>query len=95
MSGDAGGPPVGRGWCVDCERYVGNAMAVAYAQGNSGPGKVLEACIAHAREYAALWFERRQRLCSRSGERLGSRLPASSWRAPHGCSGPSGTSGSP
>ncbi|WP_149564430.1 hypothetical protein [Streptomyces cacaoi] len=56
MSGDAGGPPVGRGWCVDCERYVGDAMAVAYAQGNSGPGKVLEACIAHAREYAALWF---------------------------------------
>ncbi|MGW5022301.1 hypothetical protein [Streptomyces cacaoi] len=49
-------PPVGRGWCVDCERYVGDAMAVAYAQGNSGPGKVLEACVAHAREYAALWF---------------------------------------
>ncbi|WP_159788194.1 hypothetical protein [Streptomyces sp. NHF165] len=31
-------------------------MAVAYAQGNSGPGKVLEACEVHARVYAALWF---------------------------------------
>ncbi|MER7413798.1 MULTISPECIES: hypothetical protein [Streptomyces] len=35
---------------------MGDAMAVAYPQGNSGPGKVLEACITHAREYAALWF---------------------------------------
>ncbi len=31
-------------------------MAVAYPKGNSGPCKVLEACITHARECAALWF---------------------------------------
>ncbi|QHF97949.1 hypothetical protein DEH18_33535 [Streptomyces sp. NHF165] len=49
-------PDISYGWCVDCDKYVGDAMAVAYAQGNSGPGKVLHACIAHAREYAALWF---------------------------------------
>ena len=49
-------PDISYAWCVDCNKYVGDAMAVAYAQGNSGPGKVLEACVAHAREYAALWF---------------------------------------
>lgn len=44
---------VSPGHCVVCARHVADSMAVAYVESGSGPGGIVEACLAHARELAA------------------------------------------
>ncbi|NGO69172.1 hypothetical protein [Streptomyces boncukensis] len=40
------------GWCTVCEQRVPDSMAVAYVETGSGPGRIVEACVRHARELA-------------------------------------------
>ena len=55
MTGDGGGDGlVAPGYCVMCARDVADSVAVAYVETGSGPGRIVEACLAHARELAAL-----------------------------------------
>ncbi|WP_326690760.1 MULTISPECIES: hypothetical protein [unclassified Streptomyces] len=51
--GDAVERLVRPGHCVRCGRRVREAMTVAMVQGSSGPGRTVDACLPHAREYAA------------------------------------------
>ncbi|NGO73710.1 hypothetical protein [Streptomyces boncukensis] len=43
---------VAPGWCTVCEARVPDSMAVAYVETGSGPGRIVEACVRHARELA-------------------------------------------
>ena len=40
------------GFCTVCECHVRDSMAVAFVPTGSGPGRIVEACVAHARERA-------------------------------------------
>jgi hypothetical protein len=40
------------GHCCRCDKYVKQAVDVAYVPGNSGPGYIVRACIPHARRLA-------------------------------------------
>ncbi|MEU5839052.1 hypothetical protein ABZ820_36055 [Streptomyces diacarni] len=41
------------GYCLPCGRWREATVVVAVVEVNSGPGRVVEACVPHAREYAA------------------------------------------
>ncbi|MBO8189311.1 hypothetical protein [Streptomyces spirodelae] len=44
---------VGAGYCLPCGQWCDRTVVVALVHVNSGPGRAVEACLPHAREYAA------------------------------------------
>ncbi|MBE9498349.1 MULTISPECIES: hypothetical protein [Streptomyces] len=44
---------VGAGYCLPCGERRAETVVVALVHANSGPGRAVEACLPHAREYAA------------------------------------------
>jgi hypothetical protein len=50
--GDAVRRLVRPGRCVRCGRRVAETITVARVRGSSGPDRIVEACLPHAREYA-------------------------------------------
>ncbi|WP_369209189.1 hypothetical protein [Streptomyces sp. PU-14G] len=41
------------GHCLPCGQWREETVVVAVVEVNSGPGRLVEACLPHAREYAA------------------------------------------
>ncbi|MFG3253676.1 hypothetical protein [Streptomyces sp. NPDC048172] len=46
-----GAPPLAR-WCFQCQGWSENTILVAVVETGSGPGGMVYACRAHAREFA-------------------------------------------
>jgi hypothetical protein len=44
---------VSAGYCLPCAEWCAETVVVALSHVNSGPGRAVEACLPHAREYAA------------------------------------------